>query len=79
MRHNGHQAGEFVTELAIHATRLTRCRARGPPSPPYPGPPRPVEPSMAGSVTPGGWAAAGTDCTTRSTRKIGTALSKKLL
>jgi hypothetical protein len=23
--HNGHQAGEFVTELSIHATRLTRC------------------------------------------------------
>jgi hypothetical protein len=33
VRHNGHQAGEFVTELAIHATRLTCCRARGPPHP----------------------------------------------
>ena len=27
MRHNGHQAGEFVTELAIHVKRLTRCSA----------------------------------------------------
>jgi hypothetical protein len=47
MWHYGHQAGEFVTELAIHATPLTRCRARGPliaavtPAAPS------VEPSMA--------------------------------
>jgi hypothetical protein len=25
MWHYGHQTGEFVTELAIHATPLTRC------------------------------------------------------
>jgi hypothetical protein len=29
MWHDGHQAGEFVTELAIHSTRLTRCSEPG--------------------------------------------------
>jgi hypothetical protein len=29
MWHGGHQAGEFITELAIHDTRLTRCSVQG--------------------------------------------------
>jgi hypothetical protein len=48
MWHGGHQAGEFITELAIHDTRLTRCSVQGRHRR-EPWPPRALSPRWAGT------------------------------